>query len=172
LTAVFFLRKTLLKPQGLEPIFLSLNRKYFEMIEIKKFTYNDQNLFKIALGIREEVFVIGQKIDPTLEYDGKDELSVHYLLSENGRYVGTARRRETEKGIKLERFSIMQEYRNRGLGNLLLKAVLKDVMPLNKMIYLHSQKNAASLYLRNGFKTKGENFFEAGIEHIYMEYQG
>lgn len=142
------------------------------MIEIKKFTCKEPDLFKIALNIRQEVFVIGQNIDPALEYDGKDETALHYLLSENGIPVGTARCRETEKGIKLERFAILQAHRNKGLGSFLLKAVLKDAKPLNKRIYLHAQKNAASLYLRNGFTAKGESFYEAGIEHIYMEYQG
>ena len=142
------------------------------MIEIKKFGYNDQSLFNLAINIRKEVFVIGQNIDPALEYDGNDKMAIHYLLSENDIPVGTARRRETAKGIKLERFAILPEHRNKGLGSALLKAVLQDTTPLNKLIYLHSQKNVASLYLRNGFAAKGENFYEAGIEHIYMEYQG
>jgi predicted GNAT family N-acyltransferase len=149
-----------------------LSRKSSQMIEIKKFVYTDQELFKIAIKIRKEVFVIGQNIDPTLECDENEETAIHYLLTENGIPVGAARRRETAKGIKLERFAILPDYRNKGLGNILLDKVLQDVKPLNKLIYLHSQINAASLYLRNGFIAIGEHFYEAGIEHIYMEYQG
>ena len=142
------------------------------MIEIIKFENSNSSLFKSALDIRNNVFVKEQKIDPKLEYDENDVVATHFLLYENGNALATARYRETSKGIKLERFAVLATYRNRGLGARLLEAVLNDVKPLNKLIYLHSQKSASNLYLRNGFRTIGHSFFEAGIEHLYMEYSG
>jgi predicted GNAT family N-acyltransferase len=44
-------------------------------------------------------------------------------------------------------------------------------MDSNKKIYLHAQLTAAPLYAKFGFKPKGENFWEAGIEHVKMVWQ-
>jgi predicted GNAT family N-acyltransferase len=95
-----------------------------------------------------------------------------FCLNLEKKPVATARRRKTEKGIKLERFSVLKDYRNKGIGTELLKFVLKDVIPLSKYIYIHSQINALNFYLRNGFKVIGKMFIEADIEHYFMRYEG
>jgi len=139
------------------------------MIEVKRFTIEDKNLAKQAFAIRRKVFVDEQGVDQNLEYDKEDQ-SNHYLLLLSGKPIATARWRETEKGTKLERFAVLPEFRNRGFGEIILDAVLKDVKPLGKTIYLHSQVRAVSFYERNGFAKEGEMFVEAGIEHFYMKY--
>ena len=138
------------------------------MIEIKRFGFSDKQLSKISNQIRTAVFVMEQKVDPELEYDHEEE-SHFYLLYFDGKPVATARWRETDKGIKLERFAMLKEFRNQGLGSELLNEVLKDVQKLDKKIYLHSQLKAVSYYERAGFVKKGEIFTEAGIEHYRME---
>jgi predicted GNAT family N-acyltransferase len=138
------------------------------MLEIKRFGFKDKEHFNICSAIRTQVFVGEQKVDPALEYDHEEE-SHFYLLYYEGKPVANARWRETEKGIKLERFAMLKEYRNKGLGTLLLQEVLKDVSKLGKKIYLHSQLKAISYYERAGFVKKGELFTEAGIEHYQME---
>ena len=138
------------------------------MLEIKRFGFQDKDLFEICCSIRIQVFVEEQKVDPELEYDHEEE-SHFYLLFDEGKPIATARWRETEKGIKLERFAMLREFRNQGLGSELLKEVLKDVQKLKKKIYLHSQLNAVSYYERAGFKKVGDKFTEAGIEHYLME---
>ena len=140
------------------------------MIFILRFDYSDKSNFDKAIQIRTMVFVEELNIDPTHENDEFDESAHHYLLMENDTPLATARWRETAKGIKLERFAVPATHRGKGLGTLLLKEVLADVIPLNKLIYLHSQHTAVNLYLRNGFKIIGEPFEEAGIRHYYMEY--
>jgi predicted GNAT family N-acyltransferase len=138
------------------------------MIKVLSFTTKDKKLAKLAFQIRQEVFVIGQNVDPELEYDEFEDISQHYLVFENDTPVATARWRKTEKGIKLERFSLLKKYRNKGIGTILLKKVMQDILPLNKNIYLHSQVSAVNLYMREGFKVSGEKFMEAGIEHYFM----
>lgn len=110
-------------------------------------------------------------MDPSLEYD-KEEEAHHYLLVIGGKAIGAARWRETDKGIKLERFAVLPEFRNRGMGEIILKEVLKDVAGLGKTVYLHSQAKAVPFYFRNGFVKKGDMFMEAGIEHYYMIWLG
>jgi len=139
------------------------------MFTIKKFSSGDAALAEMAFAIRTAVFVEELGVDATMEYDHEDEAH-HYLLMLADKAIATARWRETDKGIKLERFAVLPGFRNRGIGEIILREVLKDVIPLKKMIYLHAQLNAISFYERNGFTKFGEQFTEAGIEHFVMLY--
>ena len=139
------------------------------MFTIKKFSSGDAVLAEMAFAIRTSVFVKELGVDATMEYDHEDEAR-HYLLVLADKAIATARWRETDKGIKLERFAVLPGFRNRGVGEIILMEVLKDVIPLKKMIYLHAQINATSFYERNGFTKFGEQFTEAGIEHFVMHY--
>jgi predicted GNAT family N-acyltransferase len=139
------------------------------MFAVKRFTFNNKELADQAYAIRKQVFVEEQGVDPDLEYDHEEEAN-HYLLVAGEKPIATARWRETKKGIKLERFAVLPSFRNRGIGEIILKEVLKDVIPLEKEIYLHSQLKAVPFYQRNGFFTVGNQFTEAGIEHFLMKY--
>jgi predicted GNAT family N-acyltransferase len=123
---------------------------------------------KIAWAIRHEVFVIGQNCPEELEWEHEEE-SIHYLALLDGEPVGTARWRETEKGIKLERFAVLAVARNKGIGSALVQALTQELNAAGKLLYLHAQLEAAPLYAKFGFKPKGDNFWEAGIEHVKME---
>lgn len=142
------------------------------MIDIVRFTYSDQNLASISMAIREAVFVKEQGVSATLEYDGLDEAAVHYLLFEDNNPIGTARWRETAEGIKLERFALLPQCRNKGTGSELLKRVMSDVLAEKKKIYLHAQEKAVGYYLRAGFEAEGPLFVEANINHYKMVYKG
>jgi predicted GNAT family N-acyltransferase len=123
---------------------------------------------KTVWAIRHEVFVIGQNCPEELEWEHEEE-STHYLALLDGEPVGTARWRETEKGIKLERFAVLAVARNKGIGSALVQALTQELGTTGKLLYLHAQLEAAPLYAKFGFKPKGENFWEAGIEHVKME---
>lgn len=139
------------------------------MAEIKKFGFGDQELIKFSNRIRTIVFIDEQSVDPEIEYEYEEEGN-YYLLFHNDIPVATAKWRETKNGIKLERFATLIEYRNMGLGSILLKEILKDVIPIGKRVYLHSQIIAVNYYKRAGFEAIGEHFYEAEIEHVLMEY--
>jgi predicted GNAT family N-acyltransferase len=140
------------------------------MFEVKRFTFFDTDLSSQAFSIRRKVFVEEQGVDPKLEYDHEEE-SHYYLLILGGKAIATARWRETEKGIKLERFAVLPEYRNRGLGALILKEVIKDVISLEKTVYLHSQLRVVPFYERNGFIKEGPIFYEANMGHYFMKFK-
>jgi predicted GNAT family N-acyltransferase len=139
------------------------------MFVVKRFSFRDQELIQQAFVIRKAVFVEEQGVDGDLEYDHEEEAN-HYLLFLGEKPIATARWRETEKGIKLERFAVLPQFRNRGIGEIILKEVLKDVSSSGSMVYLHSQVKAVSFYERNGFFKTGKQFTEAGIEHFFMKY--
>ncbi len=140
------------------------------MIEIRKIESLKSEDAKRAFAIRQTVFVEEQEVDPELEYDEFESGSHHYLVLKENQPVGTARWRETSKGVKLERFAVLPEFRDQGIGEKLLARILEDVKPLGRKIYLHAQLRALLLYERAGFVKQGEIFFEANIEHYYMEY--
>ncbi len=139
------------------------------MFDVKRFSLPDPALAEPAFAIRREVFVREQGIDAALEYD-HEEAARHYLLFFDGRPIATARWRETGSGIKLERFAVLAPFRRRGVGAGLLREVLRDVVPLGKTIYLHSQLRAVPFYERNGFSKVGDPFAEAGIAHFKMQW--
>jgi predicted GNAT family N-acyltransferase len=138
-------------------------------ITVRKLDYDHPDL-KEAFAIRRKVFVDEQHCPPDLEYEN-DDVSTHFLATCNGIPCGAARWRKTVNGIKLERFAVLPEFRGKGVGVQLVKAVLDDI-PHTGRIYLNSQVSAVDFYIRLGFKPAGELFEEAGIMHQQMLYTG
>ncbi|MBC7383930.1 MAG: GNAT family N-acetyltransferase [Bacteroidia bacterium] len=133
-----------------------------EIIEITK-----AEDLQAAWAIRKEVFVVEQACAEDLEWEHEEE-STHFLALLNGVHAGTARYRTTDNGIKLERFAVLKNARNKGIGAALVQRLLRELTNRSEMIYLHAQLTAKGLYAKFGFREKGEHFWEAGIEHVKM----
>ncbi|GAA4425896.1 GNAT family N-acetyltransferase [Pontibacter saemangeumensis] len=142
------------------------------MIELKRIE-QEQDL-KTAFRIREQVFVAEQQVPRDAEYDQYENTAHHYLAIYHGVPCGAARWRATEKGVKLERFAVLPDYRNKNVGAQVLKAVLEDVQREHpdEVIYLHAQLPAVNFYKRHGFDTEGDLFSECDIQHYKMVYRG
>lgn len=138
------------------------------MFKVIQVDIQENNLMDHAYAIRRLVFVEEQNVSREEEFDDKDGVSKHYLVQHNDQWIGTARWRFTENGIKLERFAILKEFRNKGAGKEILNAILKDVSSLHEVVYLHAQESALEFYKKHGFEIKGERFFEANIPHFKM----
>lgn len=138
------------------------------LIEINSFSSNDKDLFNKVMKIRFEVFTEEQGVDKDLEFDGLDFQATHYIISVDNIPVATARWRELQTGIKLERMAVLKEYRKFGFGNLLLRFILNDLKTAKAKIYLHSQSYITSFYKHAGFAQEGEEFEEAGKKHFKM----
>lgn len=139
-------------------------------MKIISFDIQDKIHADMAFAIRQKVFVEEQKVDGDEEYDEYESIAIHYLVFVDDQPAATSRWRHTDKGIKLERFSVLPEFRNKGIGAALVKQVLSDVVPFKKLIYLHAQVAAMNVYARNGFEPIGELFYEANIPHYKMIY--
>jgi predicted GNAT family N-acyltransferase len=142
------------------------------MINTVSFNISDKAKAELAFSIRQKVFVDEQKVSRDEEYDAYEEIATHYLAMFEGTPAGTARWRVTDHGVKLERFAVLPDFRNHGVGSVLVNTVLQHVLPLNKKIYLHSQVSAMNLYAKAGFVPEGELFYEANIPHYKMVYKG
>ncbi len=139
------------------------------MSEITTFRKQDSDLHEQAMRIRIEVFVQEQQVPEEIEHEFEEE-SRHYLFLDQGLPVGTARWRLTEEGVKLERFAVLASHRGKGVGRSLLEAILAEVGPWGRKVYLHSQIGAVPFYASNGFQIEGGPFWEAGIEHRKMVF--
>ena len=82
------------------------------------FRITDLRDLDAAFTIREKVFVEGQGVPATLENDLHDRTDArHYLArTADGTPAGAARWRETDHGVKLERFAVLEDFRNQEVG--------------------------------------------------------
>ena len=136
------------------------------MLQVIKIS--NQKDLETAWAIRKVVFVIGQNCAEEIEWEYEDE-SIHFLALYYGVAAGTARWRKTDNGYKLERFAVLEEFRNKGVASALLKTVIADLPEKDKLIYLHAQLTAKGLYAKHGFTEVGDHFWEADIEHVKMK---
>lgn len=137
------------------------------MITVERIKSAD--LLAEAHKIRKIVFVVEQACPEDIEWEFEEE-STHYIALNDGIPVGTARWRLTDKGVKLERFAVLKEFRNMEVGKALLLRLISDTNDIRLTRYLHAQLPAKNFYMRHGFKPVGEHFWEADIEHVKMEF--
>lgn len=140
-------------------------------LTIRKATNPDE--LRHAFQIREHVFVQEQQVPREEEYDKYEETATHLVVYDaNNTPCGTARWRQTSKGIKLERFAVLRSHRGMGVGRLLLKTALWDIEEdpnvSQQLVYLHAQSAAVDFYKKFGFDQVGEEFEECNIKHYEM----
>ena len=120
-----------------------------------------------VISIRRIVFIQELNIPEHMEIDDNEDLATYVLAKVEGKNVGTARWRETNSGIKLERFAVLNQYRSYGVGTAMTKFILKQ-LDQSKLIYLNAQESAISFYEKLGFDSIGSMFDEVGIAHQKM----
>ena len=122
-----------------------------------------------CFSIRRNVFVKEQNISEKIEFDDENVDATYFIAQYKNIFVGTARYRLTDFGIKLERFAVLKPYRNLGIGKELVLYILNSIED-KKFIYLHAQNSVIGFYSKLGFKRIGSQFFEAEIPHQKMIY--
>ena len=140
-------------------------------LTIRKAT--NPNELRHAFQIRETVFVKEQHVSSEEEYDGHDQTATHLIVYDADNVpCGTARWRQTDRGIKLERFAVLRSHRGQGVGRLLLETALWDIEEdpnvSQQLVYLHAQTPAVGFYKKFGFDQVGEEFEECHIKHYEM----
>ena len=115
--------------------------------------------------VRGMVFVVEQKIDYEIEFDGLDGDSVLFVAYIDNRPVGAARLYKNKVG----RVATLKAYRNRGIASAIMEAI-EAYAKENDMheLILHAQAYIKDFYLHRNYLPEGEMFKEADIDHIKM----
>ncbi len=117
--------------------------------------------------VREQVFVIEQEVPIEDEWDAFDARSRHVLARDaENRPIGTGRL--TPERL-IGRMGVLREWRGRGVGEALLKALLDQARALGyPAVEMHAQVHAIPFYAKYGFQAYGEEFVECAITHKMM----
>jgi predicted GNAT family N-acyltransferase len=120
--------------------------------------------------IRSLVFQWEQGVDSDLDFDGLDEVCVHFIALFDGQAVGCARLKFLdEKMGKIERLAILPLVRKRGIGVKMMEMALKIAKDKKlHTVVIHAQEYIKNLYIKLGFEQTGDIFEEAGIPHVKM----
>ncbi|RXK37392.1 hypothetical protein M231_05379 [Tremella mesenterica] len=123
-----------------------------------------------------EVFIEEQGYPSRIEIgDPEDPISTHFLMSKDGKEIGTAR--ITPQG-KLGRVAILKSYRGQGLAKPLLNAVHEWVRSKGgKIVYCDSQAadpetggvDARGVYLKLGYRPVGDLYIKENTLHQRMQ---
>ncbi|MFE5029760.1 GNAT family N-acetyltransferase [Streptomyces sp. NPDC056656] len=137
---------------------------------------------KACFAVRQEVFVVEQRVPQELEYDEYDAGSgtVHVLaLRADGEPLGTGRlltgaaavaKSGGDAGVgALGRLAVAKAARGLGVGAALVRAI-EDAAAERGLVAvdLHAQTHALGFYERLGYAVYGPEFPDAGIPHRAM----
>lgn len=118
--------------------------------------------------IRDEVFVVEQKVPIGLEHDANDQVSLHVLATgAAGELIGTGR---LLPDGHLGRIAVRRTWRGMGAGGAILALLIEEARERgHNLLVLDAQATALAFYRGFGFREVGERFFAAGLEHQSME---
>lgn len=124
-----------------------------------------------AFYVRKKVFVDEQGVPITLEIDENDQTANHFIVYIDENPIGAGRIREINKGIaKVERVCILQEFRGKHLGSLIMEELEKYARSENMTkIVLNAQSYAVPFYEKLGYVVTSPEFMDADIPHRAME---
>jgi predicted GNAT family N-acyltransferase len=125
----------------------------------------------LCLKLRHQVFVVEQGVPEELEIDSHDEAeAIHFLGYIDDAPVASARLCVFGQLAKIQRVVVIKEYRGQSLGRMIMQHMMQFVRDnaLAPTVGLDAQTYAVSFYEGLGFKPIGEEFDDAGIEHIHM----
>jgi predicted GNAT family N-acyltransferase len=119
-----------------------------------------------ASPIRFRVFVEEQGVPREIELDEQDAVSLHALAFEGETPVATGR---LLPDGHIGRMAVLKQWRNRGVGALMLTALLEAAKKNGyPQVLLSAQVHAVRFYRRHGFVEEGDQYMEAGIPHQAM----
>ena len=125
--------------------------------------------FERCFGIRTTVFVEEQEVPLELEMDEYDAIATHFLLRDGETPLATARLLDKHGLAKIGRVAVLKEARGRGLGLLLMQAVIEEAKRRGfTESVLDAQTYAVPFYARLGYIAEGDEFDDAGIPHFLM----
>ncbi len=138
------------------------------MTKIKRVASEDE--LATCLAIRRVVFIEGQNVPEHEEVDGKDPDCLHYILTQDGKAIATARVLPLDTRAKIQRVAVLAEARSSGVGTKIMRFILDDLRQNHAFTsaVLGSQTHAIGFYETLGFEAFGPEYDDAGIPHRDM----
>jgi ElaA protein len=142
--------------------------------EFLRFDELDVERLYHILAARQEVFVVGQKLN-YVDADGKDPKAWHLIGWTPGRKALVAYLRLLPPGLKYPAYTVGRvltrpSYRGEGYGKRLMEELLNRVGqefgPCR--VSMAAQAYLETFYQSFGFLKEGEMFYEEGLEHVQM----
>jgi len=117
--------------------------------------------------VREQVFVVEQRVPIEEEVDALDPLSRHVVARDaEGNAIGTARLTPRHK---IGRMAVQHAWRGKGVGNAMLRALVEQARALGwPEVALDAQTHAIAFYEKSGFVAEGPEFLDCDIPHRLM----
>jgi predicted GNAT family N-acyltransferase len=137
------------------------------MIELSITSWAEaQNLVK---SLRNQVFVIEQKVPEDMEWDEFDQIAWHAIVTADNQTIGTGRLIINDRVAKIGRMAVQSSRRNQGIGKSILKSLIQTAKEKGAQeCILHAQTHAIAFYAKEDFEPHGPIFDEAGIPHVEM----
>ncbi|MBV8990000.1 MAG: GNAT family N-acetyltransferase [Solirubrobacterales bacterium] len=127
---------------------------------------------KAVVQLRHDVFCTEQGVPEREELDGRDGEAIHLVAVANGELLGTCRVLMVGSTAQFSRLAVRASVRRQGIATALLRAADSETLAAGgRRLVLHAQTYARPLYEAAGYRVRGHEFVEAGIEHIAMEKQ-
>lgn len=138
-------------------------------MKIRQISFSDKD-FLIIRDIRKIVFSDEMGISEHELFDKFDQESEHFIFVEQNNVIGSARLRQVEGYIKLERMAIYEEFRWKNFGYDAISQIINYYK--NKSftkIILDSIYDIRNFYKKCGFVEVGKIFDRVDLLHIRME---
>lgn len=123
-----------------------------------------------AFLVRQEVFILEQRVPAELELDELDSSAAHVLAYQDAHCIGTGRLVNlSAKQAQIGRMAVLAKFRGKGIGKQILQKLVDLAASQGVLeIILHSQVSAIPFYGKLGFQAQGDVYEEAGIPHRNM----
>lgn len=123
-----------------------------------------------AFSIRKKVFIEEQGVPEDIELDSIDQTSVHIVIYDDDKPIGTGRLLEEDGLTLIGRIAVLKEYRSQKIGSRVVNRLRAKAFENGaEEVHLHAQKAVQKFYEKLGFEAYGVEFEEAGILHISMK---
>ena len=134
-------------------------------------TFKISNVLPVeAINIRNEVFVIEQGFVD--EFDEDDDKAIHIVMFNNEKSIGTSRiiYSKVHNSVCIGRFAIIKDYRNLGLGRLMLLESEKEIIKKygHVSVGVSAQEEAEAFYAKCGYTPTKERYLDQNHPHVWM----
>ncbi len=121
-----------------------------------------------AYSVRRKVFIEEQQVPEEIEIDEREKEATHFIVYDNHTPVGAGRLRYDGDYAKVERVCVIKSLRKKGVGEQLMAKMESTAKEHVSQIKLNAQTHAEPFYLKLGYETVSDVFYDAGIAHVTM----